>query len=175
MTLQGMAMIQSVVRATRPRRPATRSAARAQPGQVRMLRYKVCIVSWAAPRSRYKKNVSAEGGNFGSHYNVPGLRYGATMHHDIALGATTHTATRATRRSACATGARVGIQILYLNRKGPTTRPYIATQHCDTARQHARALNNTATTRPGIGYDTTGGRPRQGAWCATTWPAQRAA
>ena len=26
----------------------TRRAARAQPGQVRMLRYKVCIVSWAA-------------------------------------------------------------------------------------------------------------------------------
>ena len=29
----------------------------AHPGQVRVLRYKVCIVSWAAPRSQYKKKI----------------------------------------------------------------------------------------------------------------------
>ena len=43
---------------TRLRRPATRRAARAQPGQVKIMRYKVCIVSWMAPGSRYKKIVS---------------------------------------------------------------------------------------------------------------------
>ena len=32
-----------------------RRSARAQPDQVRMLRYKVCIVSWLAPRSRYSR------------------------------------------------------------------------------------------------------------------------
>ena len=31
-------------------------------------------------------------------------------------------------------GARVMIQILYRDRKGPATRPCVATQRCDTAR-----------------------------------------
>ena len=56
-----------------------------------------------------------------------------------------------TARNARRAGARVAIQILYYDRKGPATWPCVATQRCDTT-----------TTRPGTGYDTNEGRPRQG-------------
>ena len=39
-------------------------------------------VAWLAGESRYKNFIVAEGGDFGSRYSAPGLRYGAAMHHD---------------------------------------------------------------------------------------------
>ena len=58
-------------------------------------------------------------------------------------------------RSARAAGARVAIQILYRDRKGPTTRPRHRLAH--------------AAIRPGEGHDTAPSAPRHG------WPnAQRA-
>ena len=86
------------------------------------------------------------------------------MRHDTTLGGCdTRGSTRDMARSARAAGARVVIQIFYHDRKGPATRPCVATQRCDTAHQCARACSDTPATRPGTGYDTTGGRPRHGA------------
>ena len=100
----------------------------------------------------------AKGGNFGSLYSASGLRYDAAMRHDTALGATT-------MRSAHAAGARVAIQILYRDWKRSATRPYVATQRCDTLRQRAHVRSDTpvtlprhdiaqATIRSGEGHDT---------------------
>ena len=58
------------------------------------------------------------------------------MRHDTVLGAATRTV-----------GAKVAIQIWYCDRKGPATRPCVAIQHCNKARQHARARSDTAGHR----------------------------
>ena len=177
-TLPGTATIRPVVRVTRPRRPATRRAARAQPGQVRMLRYKVCIVSWAAPGSRYKKNcIVAEGGDFGSRYSAPGLRYGAAMRHDTALGAATRAATHATRRAVHGRQG-LGSRYKFCIMTGRGLQHGLVSGH-DAATQRARACMRAATRprhgraqaaiRPGEGHDTAPGAPRH------DWPsAQRA-
>ena len=83
----------------------------------------------ASRGSRSKCCIVAKGGDFGSQYSALRLRYGAAMLHDTTLGA----ATRVAALSERMVGARVAIEILYRDRKGPTTRCCIVIQCCDTA------------------------------------------
>ena len=102
----------------------TRSAARAAwPGEDVAIQslYRELGSPWVAIQK--KKCIVAEGGDFGLRYSALGLRYGSAMRHDTELGAATPAA-----------GARVAIQILYHDRKGPATRPCVTTQRCNTAR-----------------------------------------